>query len=372
MKDFYILALCLGGICSCTEESLDNVSVLQTSQMSAKEKSLVAYPKQMAASSTRSVSQEANWEFWNKVLLASGDSVFTPWNSRYSGTAIPEDIRQDIKAKDGWDLIAHTVNGYGEQGMNYLVFHNKYTGILKVFYNLESYHSNLQNTAIWKIHFEQPQSLLAFSDKIAKLSTDKSDCDIYVSNFTNDETKGYSVGWNCFQTELAYDPDFTGGTMQIIPYNMTTSSVTYDGKIDASTTGVIVTTKTTNPTDGIVKGVANLAGKGAELWVKAKVAKGAFSKISSPLASGAGVLVKKGVSSLLGSFTGAFNSKGETTQSVQLNTEAEVGLVGEIKTLQTGLIKPLSMSIAPFLCWTFRSLVYDRRAKDAAISIYDL
>lgn len=119
------------------------------------------------------------------------------------------------------------------------------------------------------------------------------------------------------------------------------------GKIDASTTGVIVTTKTTNPTDGIVKGVANLAGKGAELWVKAKVAKGAFSKISSPLASGAGALVKKGVSSLLGSFTGAFNSKGETTQSVQLNTEAEVGLVGEIKTQQTGLIKPLSMSIAP-------------------------
>ena len=63
-------------------------------------------------------------------------------------------------------LIVHTVNGYGEQGLNYLIFHNKFTGILKVLLFGTKW-AQLQNTAIWKIHFESPQSLLAFASDYA-------------------------------------------------------------------------------------------------------------------------------------------------------------------------------------------------------------
>ena len=80
-----------------------------------------------------------------------------------STTAIPYDIRMDIKSVDGWELIAHTVNGYGDLGVNYLIFHNKYTGVLKVFYYLEPEQAQFaDNTAMWKLHFEIPQSCLAF------------------------------------------------------------------------------------------------------------------------------------------------------------------------------------------------------------------
>lgn len=308
-------------------------------------KPLVAYP--MKYTQTRSSVQSDNWELWKKVQLASGDSVYTPWNRFLAGTAIPYDIRMDIKARDGWNLIAHTVNGYGERGMNYLIFHNKYTGILKVFYNLEQNQSNLQNTAIWKLHFENPQSFLAFSDKYARLSSDKSVRDIYLSNISNDESKGYTVGWNCFQVELAYDPDFVEGSIQFIPMSMTTSSVKFDGTFKSGTSGVIISTTTSNPLNGLVKGIANVAGKKAESWVSDEIKNMKFGNtLKNALSSGAGSLVKSGIGAALGSFVGVFSKTTQTTQSVQLKTEGSVELEGEIKTLQTGLIKPLSMSIS--------------------------
>lgn len=308
--------------------------------------SKVAYPKCHEAK-TRSNVLSSGWESWERVTLASGETPYTPWNPTYSGGAIPYEVRMDIQPKDGWELIAHTVNGYGEKGMNYLIFHNHYTGILKVFYYLEAHSSNLQNTALWKLHFENPQSFLAFTDEYARLSTDKSVRDIYLSNITNDDSRGYTVGWNCFQVELAYDPDFTEGSLQIIPMSMTTSTVKIDGSFKANTNGTIISTTTTNPLKGVVKGAASLVGSKAEEWVGDAVKNAKFGeKIKKALVSGTGSLVTAGVGAALGSFVGAFSKTTQTTQTVQLNTVGTVEMQGEIKTLQTGLIMPLSMSIS--------------------------
>ena len=75
---------------------------------------------------TRSESMASDWENWKTVILASGVSVAPPW-AEISSSDIPEEIRKDIKVTDGWDLIVHTVNGHGERGLNYLIFHNKFT-----------------------------------------------------------------------------------------------------------------------------------------------------------------------------------------------------------------------------------------------------
>lgn len=274
------------------------------------------------------------------MQLASGSYVHTPWNKKITSGTIPYEIRTDILPSDGWDLIAHTVNGYGENGMNYLIFHNHYTGILKIFYYLEPNSSNLQNTAIWKLHFENPQSFLAFTSEYARLSSDKSVRDIYLSNITKDDSKGYTVGWNCFQVELAYDPDFSEGSLQIIPMSMTTSSIKFTGNFDSKTDGTIISTTTSNPLNGVVKGVASLVGAKAEDWVSDQVKKAKFgNKIIKVLSSGANSLVTSGVGAALGSFIGVFS---KTTQTVQLNTVGSVELDGELKTLQTGLIVPLS------------------------------
>ncbi len=281
------------------------------------------------------------------MQLASGSYVHTPWNKKITSGTIPYEIRTDILPSDGWDLIAHTVNGYGENGMNYLIFHNHYTGILKIFYYLEPNSSNLQNTAIWKLHFENPQSFLAFTSEYARLSSDKSVRDIYLSNITKDDSKGYTVGWNCFQVELAYDPDFSEGSLQIIPMSMTTSSIKFTGNFDSKTDGTIISTTTSNPLNGVVKGVASLVGAKAEDWVSDQVKKAKFgNKIIKVLSSGANSLVTSGVGAALGSFIGVFSKTTQTTQTVQLNTVGSVELDGELKTLQTGLIVPLSMSIS--------------------------
>lgn len=346
-KFFLFLLVLLIIFTACSVERNDGFEGdMFSSQNADSVKEIVAYPK-CCNSLTRSNVLSSGWETWERVTLASGETPYTPWNPTYSGTSIPYEVRMDIQPKDGWELIAHTVNGYGERGMNYLIFHNHYTGILKVFYYLESHSSSLQNTAMWKLHFENPQSFLAFTDEYARLSTDKSVRDIYLSNITNDDSRGYTAGWNCFQVELAYDPDFTEGSLQIIPMSMTTSTIKIDGSLEANTKGTIISTTTSNPLSGVVKGAASLVGSKAEEWVSDAVKKSKFGdKIKKALTSGAGSLATAGVGAALGSFVSAFSKTTQTTQTVQLNTVGKVELQGQIKTLQTGLIMPLSMSIS--------------------------
>lgn len=342
LKYIYILFVAIFFI-SCNE-NLELKQELNAPSMISQEEKLIAYPKKQK---NRSKSIEQEWDGWEKVKLASGDSVYVPWNNRYISTTIPVDVRQDVKANHGWDLIAHTVNGYGERGMNYLIFHNKYTGIMKVFYYLESSQAALQNTAIWKLHFEVPQSCLAFSQTYANLSTNKDIEDIYLGNITNDDSKGYTLGWNCFQTELAYDPNLIEGTLQIIPSSMTTSNIDLEGDIEMNTEGLIISATSSNIMNGAVKSSANFVGKKAESWVQKAINGNAFKNINSLIVKGAGSLVTSGVSSLLGSFIGGFNKEQQTTQSVQLKTNGTVTLGGNIKTLQTGNITPLTFSISP-------------------------
>ena len=300
-------------------------SLLETPVNPIQESRLIAYPKKSdLGNMTRSETVGLDWENWETVALASGVLVAPPWTNNPVASDIPEEIRKDIKATDGWDLIVHTVNGYGEQGLNYLIFHNKFTGILKVFYYSEQSGAQLQNTAIWKIHFESPQSLLAFTSDYAGDATKDSPSDLYLGNITNNSAKGYSIGWNCFQFELAYDPDFITGSLQFIPESMTNS----------------------NPLSGAIEGVAKMGGNAAEKWVTKQVTGGAFKKISSLVAGGVKGIVKSGVSKLLGSFIGGFNSAKETTQQVQLKTNGTVKLKGNITSIQSGMIAPISFYIS--------------------------
>lgn len=329
--------------CSCGDVE---ISLSELPKNVNKESKLIAYPKREGSySNTRSLSFVSDWENWEVIMLASGVRISPPWAKTISSD-IPEDIRKDIKAVNGWDLIVHTVNGYGEPGLNYLIFHNKFTGIMKVFYYLEQSASQLQNTAIWKIHFESPQSLLAFASDYAEDATKDSRSDLYVSNITNNSSKGYSVGWNCFQFELAYDPDFDIGSLQFIPESMTTSNITLEGNFESETSGLIISVTNSNPLNGAVEGVAKIGGKEAEKWIEKQVTDGAFKKISSLIGSGLNNIVKSGITKLLGSFVGGFNSTKETSQQVQLKTNGTVKLQGSITSLQSGMVSPITFYIS--------------------------
>lgn len=94
----------------------------------------VTYP--LHTLKTRGVAINGFWESWETVKLPSGNSdVYTPWN-KVSSSSIPQDVREDIKASNGWKLIAYTIAGpnetvKGDAGLNYMLFYNKYTGISK-------------------------------------------------------------------------------------------------------------------------------------------------------------------------------------------------------------------------------------------------
>lgn len=305
----------------------------------------VTYP--LRSQGTRGASTNDNWEKWETIKLPSGKTVYTPWN-KVSSSSIPQDVREDIKASNGWKLIAYTIAGpnetvRGDAGLNYMLFYNKYTGILKVFYYLES--GSLQNTAMWKLHFETPQSLLAFADEYARITSNKSLKDVYVSNITNSDTKAFEVGWNCFQIELAYDPDFTKGSMQIIPMSINTSNVVIEGKAISETKGTIISS-TSNPLSGAVKAIASGAGKDAEDFVKDKIKDGKLKGYKNLIVNGAGAIATSGVSSLLGSFVGGFLKGGQTSQTVQLHTDTKIKLTAEMKSVSSGIINPLTISLS--------------------------
>lgn len=308
---------------------------------------LIAYPMRNYSISRASSSDGTvgEWETWTKIKLAGvSDSVATPWNDISTSGKIPTDVRMDIKHKDGWNLIAHTINGKGERNMNYLFFHNRYSGILKVFYYANKVEQN--TTGIWHLHFEQPQSFLAFSNTIAETTSVKSNDDIYLTNLSTITTKAFNQGWNCFQIELAYDPNFSEGTLQVIPETLTTSKINLDGSFEATTDGTIISTTTSNPLNGVIKGVAGLAGKSAEKWVENALKSDKFKKIKADVVKGAGSIVTSGAASLLGSFVGAFDKNNQTTQTVNLKTTGTTSLEGTITTMTSSNFMPITLSIS--------------------------
>lgn len=320
------------------QENCNNINSLN--------KELICYPKIKSALYSRGTSFENDWEKWEKVTLPSGDSVYTPWNPSMSGTDIPIEIRQDIKKVNGWKLIAHTMKGYGEKGMNYLLFYNRYTGILKVFYYLEHGLGQLQNTGIWKLHFESQQSLLNFTTEYAKPASEKDINDFYIGNITNNDAKGFSIGWNCFQVELAYDPDLTSAPLQIIPYNISVTNIEFEGELVTTTTGTIIHAQSENVFNNQIKAVASFAGNSAEEWVSKAVKDKAFKKITDLIVSGAGSIVESGVGFLLRSFLGGFKKDKSTTQSVQLRTDGHFTMTGQLSTVESGIIMPLSLNLS--------------------------
>lgn len=338
---FAIFALLL---VSCSERVLEVDSVEKN--ISEEKLPQIVYPKVMT--NTRGTSENF-WESWTKVTLASGLSANVPWNKVSTTTTCPSEIATDIKYDAGWRLIAYTVNECAaDDGTNYLIFHNIYTGILKIFYYLEASKSQMQNNAIWKIQTTKPTSLFAFYGDYAKLANVKEKNSIYIRNVVNDPTNGFSIGWNCFMVELAYDPNLPNCELDIIPYSQTQSTLKFNGTIEMETSGMIVSSTSENILSKPVSGIAKFAGKSAEDWVSKAINKGnkkIFKKLSSLVVNGAGSIVSSGVSSLLGSFIGGFNKNNETTQAVQLSTDGTFSIEGTNISSETGLINPLRITL---------------------------
>lgn len=347
--------LLLFSLASCSDSILDADVCVENNAMQEPEGNVV-YPRlqQKRHKAKSAYGASTNWESWETVPLASGQEVTVPWAKNYYGGAIPIDIARDIKVENGWELIAHTFKVNRDPGLNYLVFHNLYTGILKVFCYVEKEQVALQNNAIWQIKINKPHACFNFQERMATPVSNKTTKPLYVGNLTNDPTKGFTLGWNCFQVELAYDPDLLSENMTedvsliFTPYSRNISSITLSGTTTLETNGLLVSTTNSNILSKPVKGIAKYVGGAAENVVKDMIGTNKFWGIpASTIVSGAGSIVETGINRLLGSFIGGFNKSNETTQSIQLTTNGTFNIEGNVEAIQTGMVQPLTLSLHP-------------------------
>ena len=223
--------------------------------------------------------------------------------------------------------------------MNYIIFHNIFTGALKVFYYSEV--PMPTSNVIWKLNFSSPQKFLYDSDKISieRSAVFKPSCalnEIYLSNITESSSKGISLGWNCFQASLAYDPDFTSNFMGIHPVNIDNWTFTLSGDLQAKTEGVVISQ--VNTSNGLLsklgQGLVKLVGNKAKEWFEGIFNIGTRSIQSSNTTS---------------NFLSNYTSRGERggeKQTVELTTDGKITMTGDIQSAaQTGIAGDVSIPI---------------------------
>lgn len=317
-------------------------------------KELTGFYPYSQQSITKSISIP-NWEKWEKVRLSSGDiatdSVAVPWANSLVSSNIPYHIRHDIKAENGWMLIKYTVNGNWGSNNNYMFFYNKYTGILKVFYYLSN-GAIQSNKGMWHLHINIPQKLFAFSNLLADpINGLYQTQDIYCTNITSTEEKGFVQGWNCFQVELAYDPSFTHGELTVNPISRTESGIKLNGSFGSSSKGTIVSTTTTNPVDKITQGIAKATGDKALSFLQEEAKKNKFAtkvleRAGDLIVGGVSSVVKGGINLLFHSFIARFNKEKTQNYDLQFTTNGTTELQGSIITEVTGGIVPTNLDLS--------------------------
>ncbi|MDD7447616.1 MAG: hypothetical protein PUK62_00010 [Prevotellaceae bacterium] len=291
----------------------------------------------------------------NDCFLNNGQKVICPWGIG-SKTIIPDEVRLDIKEQDGWRILYTTVDFKKENikvskadvGTNYILLYNIYSGVLKGFCYLSNVVSN--NNAFWVLDISTPTKLFNFAGYFAEgINSPKSPQRIVLSPITKTiETRGFEQGWNCFQIELAYDPNSQNQLLGISAYALNKATYEFKGEYDSKSTGSIVSTSSV--LNSTVSGVANKAGEGAKDWFMNNVVnKDSTNKEKNKfwkelMGDGAQYLVstfiKEGAQLLFGSFLGEQRTNFSATLS--FNTHGKVIVKGESTTPASGMVPPVA------------------------------
>ncbi|RCW36592.1 hypothetical protein [Marinilabilia salmonicolor] len=192
MKKFIVFLTCLVFV-SCSEELNFNDSIPDPS---------------LNSSTLKSQSLSFDWE--NEEYV-SGDPLLPrlPWKSMAS-TAVPRELALDIKSEDGWRLLfnSFTMDDGHPEPNKFLMFYNKFRGILRFWYYHEgvSSYSDLR----YGLQLTGSTSLLNFVGDFAK-PMDKRRSNDYTESISGD-WGNLSIGqglvenqWYLFDFTLAYD-----------------------------------------------------------------------------------------------------------------------------------------------------------------------
>lgn len=263
---------------------------------------------------TRGNQDPEAWDLCSECILSSERKVSLPWVVG-TQTTIPDEIRNDISRADGWIVLCSTVTFIGssvevlktDRGVNYLLLYNVDTGMLKGFYYAEEM-SATNNCGFWELRTSSPTKLFNFTPYFAEPMNGECPQHIAIANITNGETAGFEKGWNCFQTELAYDENSHKQRLNISGYALNKATIKLSGAYNSSSSGMITTS---SGKSSAVKGVASAVGSKAKEWVKkntgkssSKVIKYGGDLVAGLAQSGVSSLITSGIYKVFGSFLG--------------------------------------------------------------------
>lgn len=321
MKKIYlylIIFFCIGMSCTDSLEDIMEERSYDVEVASTRLESSFTIPK-------------GKWEDWTKIKIVDlADSISVPWNKSFVATSIPNEVRFDIRAEDGWILLENSI-ARQEAKMNYLIFYNQFTGVLKGFYYLEE--ASAGNNAYWQIEFPDRKKVFYCQDGFFTypVSQELNISSIDVMNVTTNKTKGLTIGWNCFQFELSYqysaNPNFSLG---ISVYQQNIGTISLEGDFDASSSGSIVSNtpsvSSSKPSMGLFnKGNITMLQDSAKQWLLSNISvDGSKKPIKNVAANVIKNLVNNDMSSMVTSGLGLIfgswgGSKSATPTSFSLN-----------------------------------------------------
>lgn len=308
-------------------------------------------------------STDFDWENSLGVILNNGNFVSLPWGQGGS-SVIPSYILDSQKKIYGWELYYNTLNWQSGTNMNYLIFYNKFTGVLRVFLNNSEFANNTSGLFEFGLEGNVSTSILNCINPFATpISVKQSSPSGIFSNITETSLTGFRTGWNCFEVDLAYDPNVASSStlyFHIFPFMQSISDITLQGTFQSQTTGELVTTTTSNPFSSIVNAIVGKGGTAATNWLKNKVDTGSL-KVSSTLKSLIinnapdllGELVKAGINGVFSSFIGGLGSSSTSVQKINLRTEGKMVVNGTLTTTSPSTISDVNRLPLPSTNYNF-------------------
>lgn len=302
---------------------------------------------------TRAAQPDSSWTGKDICIINGSKEVKAPW-SELSVTLIPYEIRKDVYEEDGWDILFSSVQikdyernyNYSSvnEGANYIIFYNRYSGFLKGFCYIDEDVSP-NNCGVWHISTNEPTKLFNFVGDFATPYNGTPRNGIYTTNITEESVAGgFTRGWNCFMVELAYDADSDNQHLNISGISLNQATYDFTGNLIFNTTGTYVTTSST-PQNPILTGIASAAGEGVknviEKWETDNNVQQSSTRsiVSSLVATGVTTLISNGLNKVFRSITGSSKT---TNNDITLSSKGEASVAGTSQVPASGIIVPLS------------------------------
>ena len=296
-------------------------------------------------------SVDFDWESSTTIAI-HGVQVTLPWVSG-ANTTIPAHVLNEMSAKNGWELYYNFPGWiYSGPNQNYLIFHNKFTGLLRFFcYNTVNSTDNTVGLFNFQLEGSKPTFTLNTASPYIQRNPDLNTSSVH-SNSSDGKLTGFRSGWNSFDVPLVYDPTVNTSSdlkFSVFSDRRAISEIKLTGEFSSETEGELVSKGTSNPFTGAKDAISKASGDGAKnllkKWIDGGKIKtpdnflGNLLKDNGPNLIGG--LIKSGIGGIFSSLIGGFGSPTQTDQSISLSTHGKLNLSGSLITGNPGPIESI-------------------------------